>query len=210
MDRNRYRRIAVRAAAGVGLLVTLMALLFFSELRRTQAEKNALLSDLFDTGLHNAPDLGSGRGLQIIIMREAQSPGTGPGHETRARWSLLFDEKLRFPQASLVTRSSFLLTNAVPTDIRAKLRLPKGVESVVLSQSELDHVTRSDFIQRFHPNRNLDVFSISQPGFNFSKTEGILYVDHYCAGLCGGGGYILIRKVDGVWHIVDQHNTWMS
>ena len=210
MDRNRYRRIAVRTAAGVGLLLTLIALLFFCELRRTQAEMDAVLSDLFDVVLHNVPDLGSGRSFQIVIMREAQAPGAGPGEETRARWSLLFDDKLRFPQASLVTRGSFLLTNAVPTNIRVKLHLPKGAESVVLSNSELDHMTPSDFIQRFPDNHSWEIFSISQPGFNFSKTEAILYVNHSCAGLCGGGDYILMRKVDGVWRIVDQHITWMS
>lgn len=209
-DRNRYMRIAVRAAAGVGLLLTLIALLFFSELRRTQAEMDAVLSDLFDVVLHDVPNLGSGHILQIIIMREAQPPGTRPGEETRARWSLLFDEKLRFPQASLVTRSSFLLTNAVPTDIRVNLRLPRGAEAVVLSNAELDHMTRSDFLQRFPDNDNWGRFSISQPGFNFSKTEAILYVDHSCAGLCGGGVYILMRKVDGVWRIVDKHSTWVS
>ncbi len=210
MGRNRYRRIAVRAAAGVGLLLALIALLFFGELWRTRAEMDAVLSDLFEVVLHNVPDSDSGRSCQIIIMREAQPPGMGPGEESRARWRLLFHEKLRFPQASLVTRSSFLLTNAVPTDIRAKLHLPKGAESAVLSNSELDHMTRSDFLQRFPDDHCWDRFSISQPGFNFSKTEAILYVNHFCGGLCGGGSYILMRKVNGVWHIVDQHGTWVS
>lgn len=210
MGRNCYRRIAIRAATGVCLLFTLIALLFFGELRRTQAEMDALLSDLVDVVLHNVPGFGSGRSFQIIIMREAQPPGRRPGEQTRARWSLLFDENLRFPQASLVTRSSFLLTNAVPTDIRVKLHLPRGAESVVLSNRELDHMTRSDFLQRFPDNQSWEILSVSQPGFNFSKTEAILYVDHSCGGLCGGGGYILMRKVDGVWRIVDEHSTWMS
>jgi hypothetical protein len=187
----------------------MMTLVFFGELRRTQAETDALLSDLFSSRLHDVPDLGSGRSFQIVIMREAQSPGTRPGQQARARWSLLSDEKLRFPQASLVTRGSFLLTNAVPTDIRANLRLPKRTESVVLSNSELGHMTPSDFIRRFPDDESWDMFSISQPGFNFSKTEAIVYVDHHGAGFGAGGGYILVRKVDGVWRIVDDHGTWM-
>ena len=167
----------------------MMALLVFAELRRTQAETNALLSDTFSASLHDVPDLGSGRSFQIVIMRESQSPGTLPGHQPRARWRLLFDDKLRFPQASLATRSNFLLTNAVPTNIRVKLHLPSGVESVVLSNSELDHMTRSDFMQRFPDKLSLESFSISQPGFNFSKTEAIFYFDREGAG-GGGGGYI--------------------
>lgn len=207
MNRNRYKRIAVRGAVGFGLLLALIALLFFSELRRARAETDALFSDLFAAVLHNVPDLGSGRRFQIVIMREAQSPGTRPGHKTRARWNMLFDQELRFPQASLVTRGSFLLTNAVPTDIRANLRLPKRAESVVLKDSELD-MTPHDFIKRFPDDDSWEIFSISQPGFNFSKTEAIVYVDHHHAG-SAGGSYILARKVDGVWRIVDEHATWM-
>jgi hypothetical protein len=206
--RHRYRRVAVRAAAGVGLLLTLIALLVFGELRRARAETDALLSDVFNEFLHNVPDLGSGRSFQLVIMREAQSPGTRPGLEPRARWNMLFDEELRFAQTSLITRSSFLLTNAVPTDIRANPRLPKGVESVVLRDSDLD-MPPSDFIKRFPDDQSWEIFSISQPGFNFSKTEAILYFDRHGAGLGAGGGYVLLRKVDGVWRIVDEHETWM-
>jgi len=207
VDRNRFKRIAVRGAAGVALLLTMMVLLVFGELRRTQTETDALLSDLFTAILHNVPELGPGRTFQIVIMREAQSPGSRPGDHTRARWRLLFDEKLRFPQASLVTRGSFLLTNAVPTHIRANLRLPKRAESVVLSDSELPKTPR-DYIKRFPDDPSWEIFSISQPGFNFSKTEAIVYVDAHHAG-GGGGEYILARKVDGVWRIEDEHGTWM-
>jgi len=208
MDRNRFRRIAVRAAAGVALLLTIMALLVCGELRRTQKETDALLSDLFTAYVHNVPDSGPGRSFQIVIMRESQSPGTRPGHEPRVRWNMLFDDQLRFPQASLVTRGSFLLTNAVPTEIRVKLRLPKGVESASSSKSELDHMTSSDFIRRFPDNPSWDIFSISRPGFNFSRTEAILYYDHSGPG-SAGGGYILARKVNGVWRIAEDRATWM-
>jgi len=56
-------------------------------------------------------------------------------------------------------------------------------------------------------------FEVSQPGLNFSKTEAILYIDHGCFradDLCGGGGYILMRKVNGVWSVLDQFSTWAS
>jgi len=106
-----------------------------------------------------------------------------------------------------VTRTSFVVSNAVASDIRAELHLPRGVDLVVVSRRELEQSQSSDFQQRF-PN-NLGYIAVSQPGFNFNKTEAILYVDHFC-GLCGGGGYILMRKVSGVWHVLDQHSTWVS
>ena len=203
MQCGRYTKAVLRAAVVVIVLLACMAAVFVLEQRRTQAEVGAVLSTyLSDEVLHNAHDWGSGRGIQIILQREAQQPGM-----RRWRWSLLFDRRLRFPQASFVTLTSFVLSNVVVSDIRAELHLPRGLHAVVVSRGELEQSKSSDFQQRF-PN-NLGYIAVSQLGFNFSKTEAILYIDHFC-GLCGGGGYILMRKVRGVWRIVDQHSTWMS
>ncbi|MCU1272339.1 MAG: hypothetical protein JWN74_3633 [Acidobacteriaceae bacterium] len=203
MQRSRYTKNALRTATVVVALLAGIAVLFILEQRRTQGEVGVVLSAyLSDEVLNNAHDWGAGRGIQIILQREAQQPGTW-----RWRWSLLFDRRLRFPQASFVTRTSFVVSNAFISDIRAELHLPRGVDSVVVSRSELKQSQSSDFQRRF-PN-NLGYIAVSQPGFDFSKTEAILYIDHFC-GLCGGGGYILMRKGNGVWHVVDQHSTWVS
>jgi hypothetical protein len=208
MQRSWYRKLAIRASIVVAGLLVGVATLYTLELRRTQAELGAVLSDLFsERVLREPPNAGSG--LQIIILREAETPGMPPGG-TRTRQSQWFDEKLRFPQASLGSRISFLLANAFPTEIRADIRLPRGAQAFVLSSGELDRMTRHDFQQRFPKNYSYEYFAVSQAGFNFSRTEAILYGNHFCAGLCGGGEYILLRKVNGVWRIVDEHNTWMS
>jgi len=50
-------------------------------------------------------------------------------------------------------------------------------------------------------------------GFKYnrrSENEALLYGNHFCGGLCVDGGYVLMRKVNGVWHVVDQHGTWVS
>jgi hypothetical protein len=65
-----------------------------------------------------------------------------------------------------------------------------------------------DFQTKF-PN-NLGYFVVSHAGLSPSKTEAILYVAHFCPGLCGGGAYFLMRKVNGVWSVVDRHVTWIS
>jgi hypothetical protein len=210
MQRSWYRKLAVRASIVVAGLLVGIAILFALELRRTQAELSAVLSDLFSgRASGEVPDVGSGRSIQIIVLREAETPGMPPGGTTtrRSQW---FDEKLRFPQASPATRISFLLANSLPTEIRADIRLPNGAEAFVLSSGELDHMTRHEFQRRFPKNYSYEYFSISQAGFNFNKTEAILYGNHHCAGLCGGGEYILLRKVNGVWRIVDRHGTWVS
>jgi hypothetical protein len=203
MPCSRYTKIALRSATVVIVTLAGIALLFVVEQRRTQAEVGAVLSAyLSDEVLHDAHDWGSERSIQIILQREAQQPGTW-----RWRLSLLFDRRLRFPRGSFVTRTSFVVSNVIASDIRAELHLPRGVDSVIVSRRELEQSQSSDFQQRFP--HNLGYIAVSQPGFNFNKTEAILYIDHFC-GLCGGGGYILMRKVSGIWHVVDRHSTWMS
>jgi hypothetical protein len=76
-----------------------------------------------------------------------------------------------------------------------------------LSDSELPHSPR-DFIKRFPDEPSWQIVSISQPGFNFSKTEAIVYFTQHSVG-SAGAGYILARKVDGVWRIVDENDMWM-
>jgi hypothetical protein len=204
-------KLAVRAAVVVAVLLVGLAALLILEQRRTQAELGAVLSDLIrEEVLRDLPGLGSQRRIQIIFLREAQPPGLGPEQSGpwSARWHLLLERRLRFPQASLVTRSSFVLSNAVPTDIRPQLHLPNGVDSAVISRRELERMQYRELQQRF-PN-NLGYFAVSQPGFNLSKTEAVLYIDHFCPGLCGGGEYVLMHKVNGVWRVVDAHGTWVS
>jgi hypothetical protein len=203
MQRGRYTKLAIRVAvAFVSLLVSIFAI-FILEQRRTQEELGAVLSAyVSDQVLNNSRDWDSGRGIQIILQREAQRPGM-----LRGRWGLLFERGPQFPQASLVTRISFALSNAVSTDIRAELHLPGSVEFFIVSHTEQEQSESSSFQRRFP--RSLGFIAVSQAGLNFGKTEAILYIDHFCP-LCGGGGYVLMRKVSGVWRVVDQHGTWVS
>ena len=44
---------------------------------------------------------------------------------------------------------------------------------------------------------------VSAVGFNPSKTRAMVYVSHYCGGLCGGGSYHLLEKSGGAWREAD-------
>ncbi|HEV3041260.1 MAG TPA: hypothetical protein VHA33_26065 [Candidatus Angelobacter sp.] len=178
--------------------------LFIIEQRRAHDEVGEVLSAyLSDEIQHDVHDWGSGAGVHIILQREAQVP-----IKLRGRWAMLFDSQPRFPEAALATRVSFVVRNVFATHIQAELRLPKGVDSVVVNQSQLKNDRPGNSLPR-HFNNSFGYIAVSQPGFNSSKTEAIFYIDHFC-GLCGGGGYILMRKIDGVWRVADQHSTWVS
>jgi hypothetical protein len=206
MQHSRFTKIAVRATAALAVLLLGMAALSVLERRRTQAELSAVLSALFSDAILRH-DSASGRGIQVIILRD------GPGSAIwRGRWwNWLLDRQTLFPQASRITRSSFFLSNAITTDTPAELHLPKGVDFVVLSRGELGRGQLGNFERRSLDD--MESFAISQPGLNFSKTEAILYIEYSCfrvTDLCSGGYFILMRKVNGVWRVVDWSNTWAS
>lgn len=157
---------------------------------------------LSDEVLHNAHDWGSSRKVQMVIQREAQNPGNW-----RWRWIMLLDRRSRFPESSRTSRFSFLLTNLFPTDIQAELHLPSGVTPVFVGRKELERTEPNDFRTRFL--NNFGYIAVSHIGLNLTKSEAIFYVDHFC-GLCGGGGYVVMRKVNGQWRVVEQHSTWVS
>jgi len=190
MQSGRFCKLAVRATVVVAVLLVCLVTFFIVEQRRTRAELGSVLSDLIGERVRRyPPELGPERGIQIVVMREAE-PGKDwwaeqSEHEPtwKTRWRVLLHQRWQFPQSSLVTRGSFILSNAVPTDIRAELHLPKGVDWAVLSHSQFEHMA---FIENGVPN-NREYFVVSQVGLNFNKTEGILYIEHYCGGLCGGG-----------------------
>jgi len=216
MSQNRFKRIVLYATAGIGLLLVLVGLLFAVEQRRTQAETGAVLSALFSQGARYDMDKwgAAGRTIEIVIQRYPDCrlcEGGGSefdrkfwfGRSLKSRASLLSDAW--FAQSSRITRASFFLNSVFSKDVSTDLRLPGGARAVFVNPSDLG---TSDFEARF-PN-SFGFFVVSHVGLNLNKTEALLYVDHFCGGLCGGGDYVLMRKVNGVWHIVERHMTWVS
>lgn len=217
MIKSRVRRIALSTMAGIAVLLAVMGLLFSVEQRRTQAEAGAVLSALFSqTVLHDMDKWAGGHTINIVIQRNPDCrmcPGAGDGFEMQSWFARSLKERASsvsdpwFAQSSRMTRATFLLNNAFSTDISTDLHLPSGARAVFVNPSDLGRKP-SDFEARF-PN-NLGYFVVSHVGLNERNTEALLYIDHFCAGLCGGGTYVLMRKVDGAWHVADQHGTWVS
>ena len=123
----------------------------------------------------------------------------------KSRWLALSDAW--FAQSSRMTRTSFLVNSLFSTDITTDLSLPEGARAYFVNPSDLGLTPGN--LEAKYPN-NLGYFVVSHIGLNLKKTEALLYIDHFCGGLCGGGEYILVRKVDGVWRVADERGTWVS
>ena len=209
MSRNRFKSIALYASIGIGLLFVFVGLFFAVEQRRTQAETGAVLSAFFSQQvLHDMDQWGAGRAIEIAVQRSPDcrmclGPGSGIEEQSWFAQSLKSRRSLLsgtwFTQSSGTTRASFFLNSIFSTDISADLLLPTGARAVFLNPSDL-RTYRNDF----------GFFVISHIGLNRNKTEALFYVNHFCPGLCGGGSYILMHKVNGVWRVVDYHSTWVS
>ncbi len=198
------RKVVLRGVVCVGIFFCCIALLASIEQRRSEATlETALSAYLSESVIHDPHDWGTGAPVLIVLQREAQQPGMW-----RFRWLYPFDQRLLFAPSAVTTRCSFVLANLFPGEHKLLLRLPDGVTVVLEGRMLLDKaVSSNDFAARF-PN-SLGSIAVSRAGVNLGETEAIFYIDHFC-GLCGGGRYVLMRKINGNWKVVSEHYTWIS
>lgn len=74
----------------------------------------------------------------------------------------------------------------------------------MVSSSEIDTIFQTEgvggwkqFYER-HPDSG-GWIELSAVGFNPLKTIAVVYAGHFCGGLCGGGTFHVLQKVDGKW-----------
>jgi hypothetical protein len=215
MRRSGFKRVVLYATVGISLLLVLVGLLFTAEQRRTRAETGAVLSALFsEEVLHDVDKWGAGRTIEIVIQRNPSChmcsvDGSGFDNQTWFGQSLVLKKRSLsgawFAQSSSMTRASFLVNSIFSSDLLTDVALPSRSRARFVSPNDLG----PDQFQLKFPN-NIGFFVVSNVGLNLNKTEALLYIDHFCGGLCGAGEYVLMRKVDGVWHVADRHRTWVS
>jgi hypothetical protein len=215
MRRSAFKSVVLYGTVGISLLLMLAELVFTAEQRRTRAEMGAVLSAFFSAEVLPYLDKwGAGRTIEIVIERSPSChmcsvDGSGFDNQTWFGQSLALRKSSLsgawFAQSSPTTRASFFVNSIFPSDLRTDLALPNGTRAIFVSSNDLG----PDQFQSKFPD-NIGFFVVSNVGTNLSKTEALLYIEHFCGGLCGGGEYILMRKVAGVWHVADRHGTWVS
>jgi hypothetical protein len=193
-----------RRICGTGLLllavVTVLGSLGWAERERNADEEYAVYSAYLSEGLLNDPhDWSVGGPVQVVVWDTTRAGGN-----LRFRALYVLDGRVRFKKLQTLTRVSYLLRNLFQTRILPKFALPSRATVAFTSQSDY---FSPDFQKKFP--RNLGLISLSGVGFNAHRTQAVFYIDHFC-GLCGGGRYVLMEKLDGFWRVRDEHYTWIS
>lgn len=77
----------------------------------------------------------------------------------------------------------------------------------IVSKEEMDAIFKTDgsagggweALNQRYPNSGGGWIELSAVGFNSSKIVAVVYVGHHCGGLCGGGTFHMLQKVNGKW-----------
>jgi len=198
--RDKSRRWTRRIALTL-LGLTLSVLVFAWEERiRNANEEYAVYSAYLTKGLLNdAHDWSADVPVQVVI-----ADTTKPAGSWRLRALYLLDNRVHFDGLSVSTRVSYLLRNLLSTRISPKFVLPSRADLALTSESDYG----SPDFQKKYP-RNVGLVVLSGVGFNPTRTQAVFYIDHFC-GLCGGGRYVFMEKLDGAWLVQEEHYTWIS
>jgi hypothetical protein len=190
-----FRRFAFALPSFAAVLAIGALALSQIERARNAEEEYAVYSAYLSEGIRNDPhDWSVGPPIQVVIEDKTSVGGS-------LRWPMLFifDKRVRFEQMMVTTRASFVVRNLLRTRLQDKIRLPSRATPILASVSEIGS---SGIQQKF--SHTMGYIVLSGVGFNSNHTQAVFYMDHFC-GLCGGGRYVLMEKVKGIWEVRGEH-----
>ena len=116
--------------------------------------------------------------------------------------------KEAMPEAEPQTLDNYLLRNRDPEQLKV---WNLDVNYALVTKNELpDDVLEfwRGYYEKFPSSSRLIFFS--NVGFNNKHDQAFVFVSHACGGLCGGGGYVLLKKVNGKWEIQNHQGLFVS
>jgi hypothetical protein len=205
LDSQKLRRRICRTILALLTIATILAVVTWTEQRRHPDDEYAVYSAYLSEGISNdAHDWSVDTPIQVVIEDTTKMDGN-----LRFRTLYVLHNRMNFDQLHLSTRVSFLARNLHQIRILPKFALPSRATVVLASKSEIQSLSNgSPESEKEFPN-SAGLVALSRVGFSLSRTQAVFYIDHYC-GLCGGGRYVLMEKVNGSWHIKGEHYTWIS
>jgi hypothetical protein len=127
-------------------------------------------------------------------------PLTAP--DTSAVWAEAIEDFKR------QNASTWMLQRSFPIDI------PYVLESkdAIMAPFKAHGAAGWSAFNAAHPDSR-GFIHLSAVGFDKSRTRAIVYVSHFCGGLCGSGMYRFVERQDGTWkerHPTARACSWIS
>ncbi len=99
--------------------------------------------------------------------------------------------------------SDYVRMNAKPSLLQRRINLEIPYQLVLADKlrSAIQNGSWEGFQQQYPDSGGW--IELSAVGFNNDKTVAVVYMGHYCGGLCGGGGFHILEKKDGQWVALD-------
>lgn len=211
---RRKRLVGVLAILTLSLLFVGFALYLYGRPNPSLAENEnyAVYSAYITQGLTgDSHDLGSRDGLVVIRERTTVSDLIVPKNKL-SEWRFL---AATLPHAlrNLSPRSCWPIVNLVAANLGSEQLQPRfTIPAQYKLANDADMALHDEddgrpLMQRFP--KSYGYLTFTRIGFNRDLTEALFYTEHIC-GLCGGGQYMYMRKVNGKWIVQEKSGTWIS
>jgi hypothetical protein len=207
---KRWMIRGLAAAMAIGLLI--VAAVYARnvvERRQTRQERYAVWSAFLNREFLDGPhDYGSSNCRLIIRNRTVWSSGEEqPVRDAIRAWlSLLGPSHSPVVAVGLDTARGYLRRNVWRESVTRDFDLRAPYELV--ASSETPPSIGWDAFDRRFPD-HCGWVTLSVVGFDSDRTEALFRENHYCP-LCGGGGFVLMRKKGGKWYVAEHVRSWVS
>ena len=107
---------------------------------------------------------------------------------------------------------AFLDANLHPSSFRGSFTLPLPYHIVGSSEMHSIFGTPGDVWGRYYekyPN-STGLLRLSRVGFNSDGNQAAFYISNSCGGLCGGGYFVIMEKVNSSWKVVQEVEVSVS
>jgi hypothetical protein len=107
---------------------------------------------------------------------------------------------------------AFLDANLHPGSFHRSFTLPIPCQIVEPSEMRSIFGTPGDVWGRYYekyPN-STGLLHASRVGFNSDGNQAAFYISNHCGGLCGGGYFVIVEKVNSNWKVVQEMQVWVS
>lgn len=98
--------------------------------------------------------------------------------------------------------ADFVKVNSTPSVLQQMFNISKPYELIdsetLMAPFKAAGVNGWKSFNAIHPN-SAGWIELSAVGFIEDKSIAVVYVGHSCGGLCGGGGFTVLRKIGGIW-----------